>query len=187
MPRVTGWTLGAATVAFAALSMLFLSIATADETGAVSVTVTPAILSISVPTGAVGFGTTPIDTTVSAIDGKTVTNNGNVTWAALSGNFATSPPANCGTGGNWDASTAADVEIFVMNLDSDAADVSPADGAFDAAGVNVPGNGNPSAAINTANVVADGTVAVDFELMMPTLVGTGDNECTIALTLTASS
>lgn len=193
MPRVSKWTLGAAVTVVAALTMLTLSLATAGPTGSVSVTVTPAILSIDVPVGAIDFGVTPINTTVSSINGKIVTNNGSTTWTALSGSYVNIPnSASCVGSTNWIASILPNAvspvpaeNSFVMNIDSNAEHEGTPFGGFDFTGVLVPGGGGLSADITIADVTAGNTVEVDFELLMPVTVTTGANECTIALTLTA--
>ena len=197
MPRVSKWTLGAVVTVVAALGMLFAGIATAgagNAHGGVSVTVTPSVLSIVVtdPGVAFGFGVTPVNTTVSAIDGKTVTNNGSVAWTSLSGSYVNTPAASCVGGTNWTASILLSPESpipatnsFVMNIDSDAVDEISAGAGFDVPGVLVPGGGGLSGDITGGNVAAGTDVDVDFELVMPVTVTTGANVCTIALTLTA--
>ncbi len=207
MLRITFKRIAAVAVTAAAVTMLLAGSAGAQgSSGTFGATVTPEVTDIvitggseaandgSLVFGSQALGGTP-DTTGSTLeDGSVtcngsdctviVTNNGSIAVATLKINYdvAAGAEAECGTT-DWAADAtappSAGSDIFGMRVDDD--------GEFTTGETVIPtGTTLSSDILAGATIAASAAANIDFELTMPSAATSGNNECTIAMTLTAT-
>jgi 3-deoxy-D-arabino-heptulosonate 7-phosphate (DAHP) synthase len=171
MPRVNRLTLGAVATVIAALAMLTLSFASAED---VTVSVTPTGVAIAIDDGNVLFGTQALGSTVATpadTASETIHNTGAAAIANITVGYSNGTEGDCG----WQAdASAVGEDQFVMSTKTD--------GSFGAIPVNPGDTGD----IQTASIATSGTQALDFELQMPDSVTTGNSACSILVTVTAA-
>jgi hypothetical protein len=184
----TWWPLAAAALA-GSLCLLLSGLASASERPRpVATRTTPATISFAITANsAINFGGVQVGTTTDCIGScPTIVNNSDLSLleqaiGQIVVTFDDATEADCGVGGGWEAnaSTAA-LDTFVMRVDLDHLDtagfvaIDPTTGSADL----LDGL--------TTLTPGDGAEALNFQLVMPTSISTGDNQCTIALTITIS-
>lgn len=190
--------IAAAVTAAAVTMMLAGSAAAQSSSDGLSVSVTPSVTIIALTggdsnnTGQIAFGTKALSGTFDTAgsdpaDGNadtiTVSNSGTLAVATLLLAYDVANPGEgeCGAT-DWQASaSAAGADTFRMRATDDA--------TFDGTGDHyIPaGTTNSADVLDGAGITSGGgTKTIDLELEMPTSVTTGTNECTIAMTFTAT-